>query len=329
MYPVLQIRSSTNPHGVSFGDGAPWLRRQLMLRPLVVCLAMVIVVVPSSATAQEEDDFRSEARMRLGALYLTPSVVLTNLGVDTNVFNAAGERQQDFTFSLSPHVDAWLPFGRRTLLETSVTLGIDYYQKFESERSFNPDVRGRFSVIWNRLTLFAEGGYLNTRERPSFEIDVRSRRVVDGLLAGAELEVFRKLFVEVMGGYERTNYAADAVFLGTSLAETLNRDERSASMAVKWRATPLMTAILASEVRTYRFQLSPDRDADSVSATIGAELHPRALVSGSGYVGVKRFVGLDSRLPDYSGVVALASVSYTFRGSTVFTYTAERDVVSP
>ena len=211
-------------------------------------------------------------------------------------------------------------------METSVTLGIDYYQKFESERSFNPDVRGRFSVFWNRLTLFAEGDYLNTRERPSFEIDVRSRRVVDGLLAGAELEVFRKLFVEVTGGYERTNYDPDAVFLGTSLAETLNRDERSASMAVKWRATPLMTAILASEVRTYRFQLSPDRDADSVSATIGAELHPRALVSGSGRVGVKRFVGLDSRLPDYSGVVALASVSYTFRGSTAFTYTAERDV---
>ena len=94
-----------------------------MLRPLVVCLAMVIVVVPSRATAQEEqeeDDFRSTARMRLGALYLTPTVVLTNLGVDTNVFNAAGEPQQDFTFSLSPHVDVWLPFGRRTLLETSV-----------------------------------------------------------------------------------------------------------------------------------------------------------------------------------------------------------------
>ena len=62
--------------------------------------------------------------MRLGPLYLTPSVTLTNFGVDTNVFNAAGERQQDFTFSLSPHVDTWLPFGRRTLLETSVTAGI-------------------------------------------------------------------------------------------------------------------------------------------------------------------------------------------------------------
>ena len=76
----------------------------------------------------------------------------------------------------------------------------------------------------------------------------------------------------------------------------------------------------------YLFESAPDRDADSVSATIGAELHPRALVSGSGRVGVKRFVGLDARLPDYSGVVALASVSYTWSGSTVFTYTAERDV---
>ena len=184
--------------------GARWARRPRTLRPLVLCLSMIIVAVPSRATAQEEDEFRSEARMRLGPLYLTPSVTLTNFGVDTNVFNAAGERQQDFTFSLSPHVDTWLPFGRRTLLETSVTAGIDYYQKFESERSFNPNVRSRFSVFWNRLTLFGGGHYLSTRERPSFEIDVRSRRVVDGLLAGAELEVFRKLFIEVSGAELRT-----------------------------------------------------------------------------------------------------------------------------
>jgi hypothetical protein len=48
-------------------------------------------------------------------------------------------------------------------------------------------------------------------------------------------------------------------------------------------------------------------------------------VSGTGYVGYRRFQSLDDSVPDFDGLVASAALSYTLLGSTVFSFTADRD----
>ena len=49
----------------------------------------------------------------LGPVMLNPTIELTNLGVDTNVFNApVGQEKSDFTFTLSPKSDIWMRVGR-------------------------------------------------------------------------------------------------------------------------------------------------------------------------------------------------------------------------
>ena len=46
-------------------------------------------------------------RLRLGPLFLNPTVALTNAGVDDNVFNEADSAvpQSDFTLTLTPATD--------------------------------------------------------------------------------------------------------------------------------------------------------------------------------------------------------------------------------
>ena len=54
----------------------------------------------------------SRARIQLGPVMLNPVIDLTNLGVDTNVFNQpAGQEQDDFTFTLVPRSDVWMKMG--------------------------------------------------------------------------------------------------------------------------------------------------------------------------------------------------------------------------
>src|SRR3989442_5452601 len=60
----------------------------------------------SSAAAQSGSDPASEAPMRLGPLALTPSVSLTNFGIDSNVFNEVDNPKRDFTATLSPTTEA-------------------------------------------------------------------------------------------------------------------------------------------------------------------------------------------------------------------------------
>ena len=264
--------------------------------------------------------------MHLGPVYLTPTIALTNLGVDTNVFNQVDNPKSDFTLTVEPHVDAWLPVARRAMLSAYFTPGLTWYQTFSSERSFNPDAGGRLEVYFNRLTLFAGGSYLNTRQRPNFEIDVRAPAAEDTADAGVEIRVFRKLYFEAAGHQTRTRFDADAFFDGTYLQQVLNRDERSASGAVRWRYSALTTFVVRGEAIRDRFELSPERDSNSTRGTVGVEFRPRALISGSAYVGFRRFKGLNPALPDYSAAVAQAGLTYRIAGLTVLGFTADRDI---
>ena len=52
--------------------------------------------------------------MRIGRLMLNPTIALTNLGIDTNVFNEPDQSapKRDFTLTVTPQTDLWLRMGR-------------------------------------------------------------------------------------------------------------------------------------------------------------------------------------------------------------------------
>jgi len=291
-----------------------------------VCLAIcALALVGPAAFAQTPVDPRTDAQIHLGPFYATPRLAVEEFGVDTNVFNTA-EEKGDFTFTLAPHVDLWVPFARRALLTTSAAADVVYYQTYASERSINPELRVRGEAFLGRITPFAEAGYLQSRQRPNFEIDARSRREERAMRAGVKVRVSRKLTIEAAGRQEEVDFDAGATFNDVNLREVLNRSTRTASVSVRHEITPLTTLVLRTEAGNDRFEFSPLRDAGTLRVMPGVEFKPVALISGSGFVGFRRFSPRSSSLEAFSGVVASAALSYTLLGSTRFTVTAERDV---
>jgi hypothetical protein len=263
--------------------------------------------------------------MRLGPFYVTPTILVKDVGVDTNVFNTALDPKSDFTATFAPDVEVFLPVGRAGLSVESVT-DLIYFHTFESERSVNTDLVVRGEIPVRRVTLFAEDSYLNTRERPSFEIDLRSRRIENRFDVGVDVTLARKLSLRISGGRSLTEFDGDAVFQDTNLAEALNRDEQIATVSLSYRLTPLTNLVVAGETTETRFRLSPDRDSDSVSVIPGVEFNPRGLISGSAHVGFRHFDAVGADLRDFSGAVASVDLSYRFRESTGIGFTADRDV---
>lgn len=277
-------------------------------------------------TGGTDEDFRSQARVRAGGLYLTPSLRLDRLGLETNVFNST-EPQADFVAAVSPRLDTWLPFGRRAVLATTFVGGMEYYKTFSGERSFNPNVVSRLEVPLRRVTVFVGGDHLRTRQRPYYEIDVRARRIVDTVNGGVELDLAPRLAVGLEAARTRHRFDADAVFDGTGLAETLNREVASGAVTARWRRTALSTFVFSTEIRNVRFARSPDRNSDNLVFTVGGEFHPRALISGSGVIGVRRFEGRGPAVTDATAVVAQADLSYRLPANTTVTFEAERDIL--
>src|SRR4051794_16718734 len=139
-------------------------------------LALAALMLPAAARAQSPgaeqiDEVRKTASAHLGPLYVTPKIALREFGVDSNVFNTAGEPQSDFTATLVPMADIWVPVARRALLQTTVATDLVWYADFDSERSIDPNIASRAELYLGRITLFAEGGYLNTRQRLNYEVD--------------------------------------------------------------------------------------------------------------------------------------------------------------
>jgi hypothetical protein len=286
-----------------------------------LCSAAMAAAQPQGADAP-----RADARIHVGPLYVTPNLQLREVGVDTNVFNTHNDPKSDFTFTVGPGASVWVPFGRRAMLKTTGGADLVYFQRYRSERSFNPHADVRGEVYLQRLTLFGENALVNTRQRPNFEIDVRARRLENTVRIGAQLRLSSKLSVEVAGRQSLVHFDGDAFFSGSYLEEVLNRDSRGLSATVRYRRTPLTTIVVRTEKSRERFTSSPLRDADTLRIEPGVEFRPPALISGSGYLGVRRLDPLHKELPAFSGMVGSGRLRFRLPAATSVEFSGDRDL---
>src|SRR5262245_29439969 len=92
----------------------------------IACAMLIgaVLLTPRAAAAQsgEEavEDVRQNARIHVGPLYASPSLLLKEFGIDSNVFNVYGERQQsDFTATFTPKADLWLTVAKRAVIRAT------------------------------------------------------------------------------------------------------------------------------------------------------------------------------------------------------------------
>jgi len=263
--------------------------------------------------------------MRIGPLALTPSIALTDVGIDSNVFNTWDNPQSDFTMTLKPQGDAWFRMGRARFT-THASLGLVYFHQFHQERSANTDDSVRLDLPFTHVRPWASLSYLSTRDRPGFEIDARARRTETRPAIGVDLPLAAKTTFTVAVRRNRIRYASDAVFLGTYLRETFDRRVDSVTASLRYRLTPLTTAVVYVDRERQRFTFSPGRDSNSVEVMPGLEFGTFALLSGRAHVGYRTMNMIAAEIPDYRGVVADVDLAYTLLGMTRFAVQAERDI---
>lgn len=301
-----------------------------LLLGLVAALTPLHLSAQTSApaaggSADAITDVRRSYPIHAGPVYVRPTVSLKELGIDTNVFNDAGAQRSDFTFTFTPQADLAVPVARRALLKATVGTDVVYYAKFRSERSLNPRAAVLAEFYIHRLTLFVENAYFNSRQRANFEIDQRARRTHNTLTGGVAVRVTPKFSVSVAKRRGETRFDDDAVFLGQRLKDTLDQRSDTYAVAARHRLSPLTTVGVRYEREEDRFPLSPVRNTDSFRVMPGVEFKPRALISGSAWVGYRNFDPRNSLLPAQSGLVSQLALSYTLLGATTFGVTYDRD----
>ena len=291
---------------------------------------LMFVLVAGPAQAQQvptaSEDPVATAQFRFGALAFDPRFALTSLGIDTNVFNTATAPQSDFTFGVKPGTDMFLRTARG-LLTVSGNLEYVYFHEFETERSVNSDVLGRYEFRFNRFRPYGSASWLDTKQRPGFEIDARARHYEADYHAGGDLRVGSKGTVRVDFRHLDYSFAGDEVYNGRPLNEELNRTLRALEFSWRHRMTALTTWTTRVSRETERFEFDNFRNADSFRLSSGFELGRFALIRGSAFVGFRSLKPADGGIiPEFTGVTADVDVSYTAPTQTRLGAAIDRDV---
>lgn len=300
----------------------------LLIRP-AACFAM-IVVFASMAEAQKVpssiEDPAANAPIRLGVIALEPRVTMTNLGVDTNVFNAHDNPVGDFTFTASPGTRLWMRTGRG-LFTVDAAADFVYFSEYHTERAVNSNASGLYEFRFNRFRPYVSAATLNTSQRPGYEIDARARHYETEFHAGADLRTGSK--GEVRFDTQRLLYefAGDEVFNGRPLNQELNRTLSAATVKWRQRLTALTTWVTTVAAEGERFEYADTRNSDSFRVSSGFELGRFALIRGTAFVGYRWLKPADAgTLPEFSGVTSDVNVAYTMPTQTRLGATVLRDI---
>ena len=287
--------------------------------------AQAPVSAQTSISTQTLDDPVERPRLRLGPVGLTPSIALTNFGVDTNVFNEFEDPKSDFTFTVSPQLDARLRAGTWRL-RVAARSDMVYFQQYTSERSIDGVFDSRLERRGARLMPWFSAAAASGRQRFGYEIDLRFQRDVRDVAAGVDVRAAGKTRAGVSARRISYTHDPDAEFSGSSLRDALDRRTDALAVQFQYALTPLTTFVVSGERAFDRFEFTPARDADSSRVDAGFDLLPFALIAGRGRVGYRRFIGTGGALPSYSGVVASVAASSTVGGRTRIEVALDRDV---
>jgi Putative beta-barrel porin 2 len=267
----------------------------------------------------------SSVRVRMGPLMMNPTISITNIGIDHNVFNDPPDKnpKQDFTVTLTPVSDFWLRLGP-TWLTASLNESINWYQTYASERTATTSYRLGWSALGSRMSFKIDGSYLDAHDRPGFEIDTRAGRKETDFKSSLDFHALPKSYIGVSADRRQTRFAADAEYLGTSLSTSLNRIDTSYGVNFRHQLTPLTSITFGASRSDARFEFSPDRDTVSTSAVMSVTFQPAALIRGGFSVGYDDFAPIDRTLPSYRGLIGNVDLTYVLLGSTRFAVTGGR-----
>lgn len=293
------------------------------LRAVVLVSAFLIINAPLSA--QEQLEPGDNARFRWGFLRFTPGIAVTDIGVDNNVYNTVDNPMSDSTAAIGPAVNAWMRLGALRVAEKSSGRYL-YFKEAASQRSWNTDNELRLELPLARFKPFAIGRYINASQRDGYEIDTRARSSTNAVTLGIDLRFSGKTTVVLSGTRNTLAYNPGETFLGSDLADSLNRHAGTETAQIRYALTPLTTFVLTGDAVQDRFDHERFRDADSFSVRPGFEFKPFALISGTASVGFRHFNVLSDAIEDYQGVVASVDAKYILTTTTQLAAKFSRDL---
>ncbi len=255
----------------------------------------------------------SESPWHLGPLRIQPAIIITNAGVDSNIYFAPTNPVRDFTLTAGPGVDAYLPLGRHIVISGYGSPQYVWYAKTAQERSWNFSYSGALALSFKDVFLSAGYARVEARERWNTEIDIRPRRTENDWAGAFLLKTSRRTSLEA--AWTRNAYDYESLFVDDfNLRERLSRTESYYSLSAFYQSTIRTRWFLTGEYGNIRFAFADSavlRNSNSEAAYAGIEFSPLGRIRGRIRVGYKTLDVLNTPAQDFRGLVGDSQIAVT------------------
>lgn len=295
--------------------------RDVLICRGVLCVCLLLSVADRVDAQDPDPDPSVTARVRVGPVAFTPAVVLSG-GYDTNPYREPGRGKTLELYAL-PQIEGW---HRGNAVRANFWAAGEFVTFSEMVGARNWQVGGRLDRAPASFRPYLRYNLRNTNANPTgFEVGHKSLRIEGDLDVGATVRSGRFSFAGSAHS-TRTNWAADAMYLGSSLREKLNRRSNAVRAGVGFSVTPLTAVEFAAERTTDRFTYSPVRDGNGSVFWWGVTFASPAVIQGNAYVGYRRFHSLEAGEADFDGAVATVTIVHVRPAGGFVALRYDRDI---
>jgi hypothetical protein len=301
---------------------------------LVPILAMVLLITSVSSSfaetwkGKELEEQYKKAAIKLGPLRIQPAIVLSNAGVDSNIYYDPTNPIRDFTLTAGPALNVYLPIYRKLIISAYGSPQYVYYVKTARERTWNYFFTGSAALNLKRVFLSLDWKYSDAREHWNTEIDIRPRCKEDDLIGSFLVQTSYRTSLAI--SYREVKYDYENIALDNfNVQEQLNRKERYVDLSAYYQATSRTKLFLDFEYGKYNFDFADTaalKDSQSRAAYAGVEFSPTGRIRGKIRVGYKEFDIDNPEGIDYRGLVWDSQVSVRVARPLVLRASYVRDV---
>jgi hypothetical protein len=300
--------------------------------PILAMALLIAGVGPSFADTwrgrELEQKWRTAA-VRFGPFRIQPALVLSNAGMDSNIYYSPSDPIKDYTLTAGPAVNIYVPIYRRLVLSAYGSPQYVYYTKTKRERTWNYFFTGAAAFNLRQVFLSFDWKYSDARERWNTEIDIRPRRKEDGLGGVFLVQATHRVSLSI--GYHEAKYDYENLSLDLfNVRERLNRRESYVNVSGYYQVTSRTRYFVDFELGQYRFDFAATallKDSKSRAAYAGLEFSPTGRIRGRIRLGYKMFDTISQEGQDYRGVVGDSQVSVRLARPFVVRASYTRDVI--
>jgi hypothetical protein len=298
-------------------------------RIVFATLVLGALAAPAAAQVWIPPDPAAEpwtnAKMKIGPIFVAPSFDLRNVGMDNNVFRDDTDPKQDLTATIAVNTKFGVHFKAFSLTFNQDNRYI-WFRRYTSERSIDGGLGGVAELRFQTFRPWLKWNKSKTHERAGYEIDERAGRESPEIETGADVNFGLRSGVTVSYRKMETIYDEGEEFDGVNLKQALDNRSTFAHVNGNWAYSAATKLIGGAEWTRTEFLLNPLRSGTALAYFGGFESAADATISGSLKVGYKVQTHDDANVKDFRGAIARATLTTILLDRVKMQVTGDRDI---